>query len=308
MGLKLTIQDFATKLGTIQVVTPDGVTQSLFVRVWNNQLEQLKAGELEAIPFPSCFIEPIVSQSQHGAIGQGVCGFDILFRVHLLHTNYNTEGSFEQNLVVFDLRDKVIRTMNRYKPLMCGPIDKISEALDFEHDNVYHYTIDFNTHFVDLTGSDQDTLTGDYTVSVPPLNIILDVNRTADYYEVNSYVTDLQQTQCTAEQSQFNSIITFNKLRFFKNGTVIQLDIDTAGEITEISATGDGFTFNETTKAVTITDISLFSSITLNIQISNPLCASVTEVTTVVSGYTGLRRNGVEGTQQPLTQTFDPNL
>lgn len=307
MGLKLTIQDFATKLGTIQVVTPDGVTQSLFVRVWNNQLEQLKAGELEAVPFPSCFIEPIVSQSQHGAIGQGVCGFNILFRVHLLHVNYNTEGSFEQNLVVFDLRDKVIRTMNRYKPLMCGPIDKISEGLDFEHDNVYHYTIDFNTHFVDLTGSDQDDETGNYTVSVPPLNLIINPDGPS-YFDVNSFASFTQEPSCQGGGTAFFTAITFNKRMFFENGTKIRLDITPSNTITDIAVTGDGFTFDDQSNEVTITDVNTFWIINIAINLLNPLCELTSELTIVVADYEGLINHGVKGTQQTFNQTFTPQI
>jgi hypothetical protein len=307
MGLKATIQDFQTKLATIQQATPDGVTTDLFNRMWNNQIEQLRAGAIEAIPVPCTFLEPILTQSQHAAIGQGVCAFDILFRVHILHSHYNTEGSFEQNMLVFDLRDKIVRTLNRFKPVMCSQLDKVSEGLDFDHDNIYHYIIDFNCHFVDLTGSDQDDETGQYTVSVPPLALIINPDGPS-YFDVNSYIDTDQGADCLSGSTQFNALVTFNKLMFFANGGTIVLNITASGTIIETSATGDGFTYDDLTRTVTITDIKVFTSVRLIVLVENPSCISVVTSSIQVSSYTGLINQGVEGTQQTFNQTYNPPL
>lgn len=306
MGLKATILDLMTELRTIQWTTPDGVTGNLFVGIWNNQLEYLLDGKLEAIPFPACFVETIANQDQHMAVGQGVTTFDPVFRIHLLHQFYNTEGSFEENTEVFDLRDSVVRKLNRFKPLMCGPFDKISEEPDYQHGNVYHYIISYRTKFTDFTGSDQDEDTGVFTVSVPPLYPIINVNKGADYYKINSVFETDVEPMCNGGVTQFVGRVTFNTNEFFGVGTIIHLDFTSNGTITGSSSSGDGYTYNSGTKQITITDPELFLSAQIIVLVSNNLCSSVRTLSMVVTAFSGLIHHGTVGTQQTLSQTYTP--
>ena len=59
----------------------------------------------------------------------------------------------EQNLTIHDLRDLVFAKLSLFKPTMCSEMFKVSETMDYEHTNIYHYVIDFRTGFIDNTAS-----------------------------------------------------------------------------------------------------------------------------------------------------------
>lgn len=175
-GIKQPLQDMLTKLATLQVVNGDGDTVDLYARVWNNQIRYETDGTLYNFPKPAAFVE-VVSPATFEVLGQGYRSADISFRIHIGHENYNNEGTFEQDLLIFDLRDKVIALLTGYRPTNCGPLNAVSEQQDFEHSNVYHYTIDFVTNFTDTTGSRLDADNPNkYIDSVPPTELVLNVS------------------------------------------------------------------------------------------------------------------------------------
>lgn len=296
MALKQTIQAILAHLATINVVTADSVTVPLFARVWNNQVEYSKTGELQVFQTPAVFLEWMTNEG--GNIGQNYNGNDVTLRFHLVHVNYNTEGSFEQDLVVFDLRDTVCALLNRHKYIHLSPLQKVIEQQEFTHDNIYHYTIDYNTHFVDTI---DDAISADLTVSVPPLTIRLD----ATVYLLDSYAVELIPSNCDVGLLEFYSTISFSTGNFFANGTKIKLDIQSTYDILTYNLVSPGATFDENTMEVTITDTSLFTNIDMQTTVSNPICADSGTLTIFVDSYTGLI-NGSAGNQQILTQTYTP--
>jgi hypothetical protein len=173
-GIVAPLTDLLTKIATLDVVNGDGSTVKLYTRVWNNQIRYEEDGQLYNFPKPAAFIE-IVSPATFEILGQGYRSCDINFRIHLSHENYNSEGTFEQDLLIFNLRDKIIGLLTGYRPTNCSPLNAMSEQQDFEHRNTYHYIIDFVTNFTDTKGSRLDSDNPNaFITKAPPTDLELD--------------------------------------------------------------------------------------------------------------------------------------
>ncbi|MGN7818791.1 hypothetical protein ACTJJB_01605 [Chitinophaga sp. 22536] len=167
-GIKQPILDILNLLKTI----PD----FQIVRIWNNQIDYEKGGEYYNFPKPAVFLET-VDGSTWDTLALGISSADLIFRVHIAHECYDAQdGTFEQDLIVFDLRDAVLEKLQLFHPTGCGPMTKILEAQDYEHDNIYHYTIDFAVNFIDTKGSPLDPDSGKFITKDPPTGLQVQVN------------------------------------------------------------------------------------------------------------------------------------
>lgn len=184
-GIKDAMKDVLALLKTIPITNQSHTVTTPYVRVWNNQLARLLQNEpdLEAFPMPAYFLE-IANSPQYEIIGQGYRDADLSFRIHILHEYYNTvsdidsEGvEYEQDLIVFGLRDQLISILTYFTPAGCGPMVCVVEQQDFDHPNIYHYVCDFVCNFTDAKGSRLDTGRTFYTASVPPTTLEVDVTR-----------------------------------------------------------------------------------------------------------------------------------
>lgn len=176
-GIKDCLQDISTKLATLQVANQDGKTVPLYVRLFNNQIRYEKEGKGTVYPKPAAFIE-VVSPATYEVIGQYYRNADLSFRIHLVHEFMDAaDGTMEQDLIIFDLRDNVIALLSGFTPAGCGPLNCMVESQDYEHDNVYEMILDFVCNFTDSKASPLDTGRMVYTPSVPP--IVLEVDETS---------------------------------------------------------------------------------------------------------------------------------
>lgn len=176
-GIKAPIQDILTRLATISPVDQDNSANPLYARVWNNQLKQLTSGETYSFPRPCAFLE-LPNPTQYNRLLNAIDEADVVFRVHIAHDYYDAEdGTFEQDLTIFDLRDQIVALLSQYSPTGCGTMVRIAEEQDYSHTNIYHYIIDFKCAFIDSKGSPFDSASNAYTESVPPtrLNINIEV-------------------------------------------------------------------------------------------------------------------------------------
>jgi hypothetical protein len=147
-GLKDVFQDLLAK------VSAD--TSIEYCRIWNNQLELQQNAETYSFPNLACFIE---IDTQRANLGLGVSGGDITIKFHIVHVEYDaTDGTMEQNLNVFTYRDEIINVFTFYEPVACSGLQIVSEQPDYNHNNVYHYIIEFNTHFIDDKANQLDSL------------------------------------------------------------------------------------------------------------------------------------------------------
>lgn len=175
-GIKAPIQDILTKLSTIQVTNGDSKTVSLYARIWNNQIEAEKAGESYAYSKPAAFVE-VISPVIFEELGQNYRSADLGISIHLVHEYYNLDGTFEQDLAVFDIRDKIVAALSQFKPTGCGQLVSTGEEQDFNHDNIYHYVISLVCNFIDSKASQYDAGRGVYLDKTPPTDLTLNVTR-----------------------------------------------------------------------------------------------------------------------------------
>lgn len=113
----------------------------------------MESQESYSFPFPCAFVE-IINQQSYNQLLSGYQQSDIDIRIHIGQEQYDAgNGDMEQNLTIHDLRDLVYSKLSLYKPSMCGELSKIAESQDYEHTNIYKYTMDFRTCFIDKVGS-----------------------------------------------------------------------------------------------------------------------------------------------------------
>lgn len=183
-GIKAPIQDILTRLETLQVANGDGSTGNLPARIWNNQVRYENDGKLADFPKPAAFVE-VINNPVFEQIGIGFRSSDIGFNIHLVAEEFDSEqGTMEQNLTVFDLRDRIIALLSNWRPTACSVMTSTTEQQDFEHTNIYHYIISFVCNFIDSKGSQYDTGAGVYVDSNAPteleLTVVLDKTPGAD--------------------------------------------------------------------------------------------------------------------------------
>lgn len=175
-GIKQPILDILTKLATMQVTNQDNQLVPLYTRIFNNQRNKLKENRQEVYPYPAAFVE-VVAPENYNRLLNGVSESDIIFRVHLEHWFTDAaDGTFSQDLLIFDLRDEVIALLSDYKPTACGNLCLMAESQDYAHDNIYVLMVDFVTGFIDSKGSPYDTGRTDFINSTTPTNLQVTVN------------------------------------------------------------------------------------------------------------------------------------
>lgn len=118
------------------------------VTIWNNQFNYMDDGEIYSFPFPCAFLE--VNDSSFEQLGNNYQATDLSIKIHIGQDFYNG-SNIDENLTIFVLRDLVVKKLSRFKPTKAGDLVKTTEKQDFQHTNVYHYEIDFITHYIDET-------------------------------------------------------------------------------------------------------------------------------------------------------------
>lgn len=167
-GIKAPILDILNKLAEI--------SDFRMIRIWNNQINYEKDGQLYNFPKPAAFLE-VINDPIYEQLGLGFQSSDVGWRIHICHEFYDAQdGSFEQDLPIFDLRDKVVAKLSLFEPTACGPLTRVAETQDYEHDNIYHYIIEFVCNFIDSKGSPYDPDSGSYIDKQPPTALQVNAN------------------------------------------------------------------------------------------------------------------------------------
>jgi hypothetical protein len=137
----------------LQTITFDG-SAIQFIQLWNNQLESLKASDTEAnimysFSLPALFIEFLNLETEQLGNGNQVYA-DLIVRIHILHRLEDAgDGTLEQNLAVLALRDAVQLALQNFRPAGASEFIRQKQEMDYNHNNVYHYTMDYGCTFVD---------------------------------------------------------------------------------------------------------------------------------------------------------------
>lgn len=150
------------------------VPELMYVHVYNNQFSQItdEGRESYSFPFPCAFVE-IVTPSEISQLGNGVQMYeDVIVRIHIGDDYYNnhTDGSQDENLRIFDLRQKVYEALQKFTPDKCVTFVRVEETQDFDHTNVYHFVQDYKTNYIDHSMS--EPVGG--TAGEPPFTLVVE--------------------------------------------------------------------------------------------------------------------------------------
>lgn len=218
-----------------QLITGDALTPGLtdnngntaYVRMWNNQADFLLAGRMELFQMPAFFIEFTTASTLGVMAGEGVQLYDpVVVRIHILHWQLDAngnfiDGGFEQNLDVFDTKDKVYKLLQKFKPSKGSPMNRSSEVQDYNHPGVYHFIQEYLTTWTDELM--QEPVGGTQT-GPTPLGLTMEIStqpsedpqgpRTYDIDHVNlcDYVYDI-----IADSWQYTSIILNGNVNSFNS-------------------------------------------------------------------------------------------
>lgn len=176
-GIRPAIQDILTRLSTIQVMNMENVMVGLYTRIWNNQVKRQKDGNIQAYPLPAAFLE-VIKPSKYNRLLNGVSESDTIWRIRLQHQFMDAQdGTFDQDLPIFDLRDATIACLSDFRPTACGNMMLMHDGQDFDHDDVYVYLVEFTSSFTDSKGSPYDPGRPDYQNSVPPTGLVANIEK-----------------------------------------------------------------------------------------------------------------------------------
>jgi hypothetical protein len=174
IGFKQTILELKQALD-VDVVNQDGAIAKLWLALYNGQPEREKDGSGYTYKKPALFIEPIFSDGL--PIGNGASSYELKFKLLLQIEHLNSEGTFDENLSIFDLKDKIHRVLNSLKLSNCSPLFQSNKVIDVNHGNQYLAVLEYSTHFIDLTGTIYDQLNdGDLLTTLTNPQLIFDGN------------------------------------------------------------------------------------------------------------------------------------
>lgn len=157
MRLKDTILEIVNQLKS--------VTGIQWVAIWNNQFDLTEQKDMYSFQTPAAFIEVQFGETQN--LGLTMTAQDVIIKVHLFEVQLDmADGTVEQNLDVFLRRNAIKKKLNNWKPLYCSALAFQEEEQDYNHNQVYHYTVSFAATFIDDL-----TETGDFIYKIPPTDI-----------------------------------------------------------------------------------------------------------------------------------------
>lgn len=168
--IKDTLTDILAKLSALNDNT--GAPVLKYVRVFNNQFEQLEHGKVEAIPLP-CGLVEMVKPIAWLMIGGRLRQADVTWKIHLGMEQLDAgDGTMEQNLDVYDqLRDTVTAWLTGYRPTGGNEMVAIEDEPDYAHTNLYHMVVSFKNAVIDSKGSPYDPAAGKYIYTDTPIDL-----------------------------------------------------------------------------------------------------------------------------------------
>lgn len=164
-SLRECIMSIVEKLKSIPANPGDTYSSYLFktVAIWNDQIDRMTDGSGYSFLSPAAFVE--INTSDHEFLGLGYTAFDVDVKIHILNEMLDyCDGTLDQDLLVFDLRNSVKTYLNMFRPTQTGNLMYVDEKQQFDHTNVYHYIISFKARMVDRYGNTEPTsITGTWS-------------------------------------------------------------------------------------------------------------------------------------------------
>jgi hypothetical protein len=126
------------------------------VLAYNNQPERWKDGKMDGDATPQAYVELLPSEVIP-FLCRGTDMRDLNIRIHVVDQQLDAgDGTQDQNFAVFEYRDEVKKSLDRFKISKGGRLMQTNEEQDNNHTNVYHLMIDFKAALIDSTGSPFD--------------------------------------------------------------------------------------------------------------------------------------------------------
>ncbi len=134
-------------LNLIQLIT--SLTIFKEVMVYNAQVDRIRAG-LISFNTPTLFIE--IRQYNTENLGRNINTTDLSIRMHIVMTELDAgNGTLDQNLNIFQIRDTLNKLIINYTPPTCSAISYTNEFQEYKHTNLYHYVSYYKCHYFDYT-------------------------------------------------------------------------------------------------------------------------------------------------------------
>lgn len=136
------------------------------VAIWNNQIKNMINASNYSFLSPAAFVETRLTDTDN--LSFGITTNDINVRIHILDEELDAmDGTLDQNISVFTLRDLVKNKLTGFRPFQTNYMQYVGEKQDFEHTNCYHYIIDFKARFTDAVANTSPfTASGTYSINI----------------------------------------------------------------------------------------------------------------------------------------------
>lgn len=170
-------------------------TTFVYTAVFNDQIKRDNEGKLQfPFPKPAVFIEIQSPQQGLALLGSGVTiNENQVFKFSIVHeqldavSNGTLSTGMDENLDVFDLRDRLKRLLTGFKPTNCSELQYVEESQDYAHDQIYVYCISFKCSYVDVKGSGYDV---DSTIWTDGTITNINLNTFDGWQSTKSYVAN----------------------------------------------------------------------------------------------------------------------
>lgn len=168
IGIRQPIEDILIHLKSMDELS--------FVAKYNNQFDLIDNASIYSFQMPCAFLEVLNPVSSLPLLG-GYIQKEVVFRIHIGVNFFNDANDLmEQNFIIFDLKDKIHRSLYGFKPTNCSSLIQVGQEQDYSHTNVYHGTLDFGCTFIDTISDTQNVDSGEmveHTITNIDLDIIL---------------------------------------------------------------------------------------------------------------------------------------
>lgn len=210
-------------LNGIKSINPDNLPKQYFkyYNVWDNQIEKMISSKGYSFNTPAVFFEIIFEDVN--VIGQGYSKNNIKIYFHIVNSVLNTNpvesNAMERNLQIITPRDLIKNKFNLNKNLSCNTLMVCGEKLDYKHDNLYHYIIEFKSSFIDSVGSEIDS--GD-TIKGFLINPTLDLDIFFYWVSGKTYVSDLSDLVFYAQSGTGNLYLSNGGLFYINSNSTLK--------------------------------------------------------------------------------------